>query len=139
MRQLGRGNDRTVSYGHLVVHLVAFFQPTQDGYGVFFARFIHQHFLKAPLQRCVFLDVLAVLVERGRADAVQLTARQRWLEHIASIHRAFALAGTNHGVQLIDKQDDPPFLLAQLIEHCLQALLELAAKLGTRDQRAHIQ
>ena len=70
---------------------------------------------------------------------MQFTARQRWLEHIASVHRALAFAGADHGVQLINKQYDPPFLLAQLIEHRLQALLELAAKLGTRDQRAHIQ
>ena len=42
-------------------------------------------------------------------------------------------------MQLVDKQDDPPFLLAQLVEHRLQALLELTAELGTGDQRAHIQ
>lgn len=51
-------------------------------------------------------DVLAVFVQRGGADAMQLTARQRRLEHVAGIHRAVGLAGADHGVQLIDEQDD---------------------------------
>jgi hypothetical protein len=32
-----------------------------------------------------------------------------------------------------------PFLLGQVVEHRLQALLELAAELGAGDQRAHVQ
>ena len=46
-------------------------------------------------RRCsagVLLDVLLVLVERGRADAVQLAARQRGLEQVRGVHRAFAMA-----------------------------------------------
>ncbi|MCY1412601.1 hypothetical protein D9M71_280120 [compost metagenome] len=42
-------------------------------------------------------------------------------------------------MQFVDEQDDPAFLLGQLVEHRLQALLELAAELGAGDQRAHVQ
>ena len=41
------------------------------------------------------LDVLAVLVERRRADHVQLAARERRLEHVAGVHRALGRAGAD--------------------------------------------
>jgi hypothetical protein len=52
--------------------------------------------------------MLAVLVERGRADAVQLAARQRRLQQVRGIHRAIRLAGADQRVHLVDEQDDPP-------------------------------
>jgi hypothetical protein len=42
-------------------------------------------------------------------------------------------------VQLVDEQDDLAFVLGQIVQHGLQALLELAAELGAGDQRAHVQ
>ena len=42
-------------------------------------------------------------------------------------------------MQLINEQDDLAFTLLDLVEHALEAFLKLAAVLGTRDQRAHIQ
>ncbi|KAG1243517.1 hypothetical protein G6F68_015800 [Rhizopus microsporus] len=70
---------------------------------------------------------------------MQFAACQRRLQHVASVHRAIGLAGADHGVQLIDEQDDLPFALGQVVEHALQALLEFTAELGTGNQRAHIQ
>ena len=70
---------------------------------------------------------------------MQLTPRQRRLEHVARIHRAFGFAGAHHGVQFIDEQDDLAFLLAQVFEHGLQTLFKFAAKLRAGDQRAHVQ
>ena len=67
---------------------------------------LDEHRLEAPGQRRVLLDVLAVLVERGGADAVQLAARQRGLEHVGGVHRALGLAGADQRVQLVDEQDD---------------------------------
>ncbi len=59
-------------------------------------RLVDQHLLEAALERGVLLDVLAVFVERGRADAMQLAARERRLEHVARVHRAFGLARADH-------------------------------------------
>ena len=97
------------------------------------------HGLEAALQRGVLFDVLAVLVERGGADAVQLAARQHGLEQVAGVHGAFGLARADHGVQLVDEQDDLALGLLHLLEHGLEALLELAAVLGAGDQRAHVE
>jgi len=42
-------------------------------------------------------------------------------------------------VHLVDKQDDLALGPADLVEHALQSLLELAAILGPGDQRAHVE
>ena len=102
-------------------------------------RLAHEHRLEAPGQRRVLLDMLAVLVERGGADAMQLAARQRRLQHVGGVHRAFRLAGADQGVQLVDEQDDVAGGGRDLLQHGLQALLELAAILGAGDQRAEIE
>src|SRR5690349_24020958 len=41
---------------------------------------VDEHRLEAALQRGVLLDVLAILVQRRRADALDLAARERGLE-----------------------------------------------------------
>ena len=102
-------------------------------------RLVDQHLLEAALQRGVLLDVLAVFVERGRADAVQFAARQRRLEHVAGVDRALGLAGADHGVQLVDEDDDLAFVRRHFLQHGLQALLELAAVLGAGQQRRHVE
>src|ERR671932_106910 len=84
-------------------------------------------------QRGVLLDVLAVLVERGGADAVQLAARQRRLQQVGGVHRALRLAGADQGVHLVDEEDDLALGLGHLGQHALQTLLELAAVLRAGD------
>ena len=102
-------------------------------------RLVDHHRLEAALQRGVLLDVLAVLVEGGRADHVQLAAGQHRLEHVAGVHRALGRAGADHGVQLVDEQQDPPLGGLDLGQHRLQPLLELAAVLRAGHQRAHVE
>ena len=102
-----RGRDhRGVGDAHAVMRLVRLLQAAQDRDRVLDGRLADENRLEAPLQRRILLDVLAVFVERGRADAVQLAARQRRLEQVARVHRAFGLAGADEGVQLVDEQDD---------------------------------
>ena len=133
VRERGGGHQRGVLDAHAVVHLVALLEAAQDADGVLHGGLAHHHRLEAPLQRRVLLDVLAVLVERGGADAVQLAARQRRLEHVARVHRALGLARADERVQLVDEEDDLPVRVRHLLEHGLEALLELAAELGAGD------
>ena len=139
MRKTRRGDDGRIGDVHRVMQLVALLQAAQDGHAALDVRLVHQHLLEASLQGGILLDVLAVLVEGGGAHAVQLAARQRRLEHVAGVHGAFGLAGPHHRVQLVDEQDDGTALLAQFVQHGLQALLELAAELRPSDQRPHVQ
>ena len=105
----------------------------------FDARLVDQHLLEAALERGILLDVLAVFVERRRADAVQFAARQRRFEHVAGVDGAFGLAGADHGVQFVDEQDDLAGFLRDFLEHGLQAFLELAAILGAGQQAGHVE
>jgi hypothetical protein len=122
-----------------VVNLVALAQAAQDADGVFDRRLADHHRLEAPLERRVLLDVLAVFVERGRPDRVQLAARQHRLEHVGGVERALGRARADDGVQLVDEQDDLAFGVDDLLEDGLEPLLELAAVLRAGHQRAHVE
>ena len=94
--------------------------------------------LEAALERGVALDVLAVLVERRGADALELAARERRLEDVGGVDRALGRARADERVQLIDEQDRVVGV-AQLLDDLLEALLELAAVLGAGDERADVE
>ena len=134
-----RGDDRGVGDLDVVVHFITLFQAAQDGYGVVHAWFVDKHFLETPFQRRVFFDVLAVFVQGRGAYAVQLTPGQGGFQHVAGVHRPFRLAGADHGMYLIDEQDDAAFLFLQVAEYRLQAFLEFTAELCPGDERAHVQ
>ena len=134
-----RGDQRRVLDADLVVDLVALLEPAQDRDRVLDARLADVHRLEAPLERGVLLDVLAVLVERGRADRAQLAAGQHRLEQVGGVDRALGRAGADDRVQLVDEQDDRALGVGDLLEHRLEPVLELAAVLGAGDQRADVE
>ena len=139
VRQARGGDDGRVGDVHGVVQFVALLQTTQDGDGVLYRRFVDQHLLEAPLEGCVLLDVLTVFVQGGGPHAVQFAAGEGRFEHVAGIHGPFGLTRSDHGVQLVDEQDDVAFLLGEFVQHGLQPFLELAPELGSGDQRAHVE
>ena len=121
-----------------VVRLVAVAQAAQDLHGVVDRRLLDAHLLEAPLERGVALEVLAVLVERRRADRLQLAARERRLEDRGGVDRALGGARADEVVELVDEQDDVA-ALGDLLHHLLQALLELAAVLRAGDERGEVE
>ena len=94
--------------------------------------------LEAALQRGVALEVLAVLVERGRADRLQLAAGERRLQDRGGVDRALGGAGADQVVELVDEEDDVA-ALGDLLHHLLQPLLELAAVLRAGDERGQVE
>ena len=122
-----------------MVHLVPLLQAAEDGDGVLHRGLVYHHRLEPPLQGGVLLDILAVLVESRRADAVELAPGQHGLEQVARVHAPLGLARPHDGVQLVDEQDDPALRLAHLVQDGLQPLLKLAPVLGARNQAAHVQ
>ena len=139
MRQHRRGHQRRVTNAHLVVLLVALAQTAQDGDGVLDARLADKDRLEPTLERGVLLDVLAVLVQRRRPDAVQLATRQHRLEHVRGVHGAFGGARPDHRMQLVDEQDDLAGRLGDFLEHRLEPLFELAAVLGAGHERTQVE
>ena len=95
--------------------------------------------LEAPGQGRVLLHMLAIFVERGGADAMQLAAGERGLQQVGRIHGAIGLAGANQRMHLVDEEDDLAVRGFDLRQHGFQPLLELAAIFGAGDQRAHVE
>src|SRR5205823_3088364 len=121
-----------------MVRLVAVAQAAQDLHGVLDRRLLDADLLEAALERCVALQVLAVLVERGRADRLQLAAGERRLQDRGGVDRALGGTRADEVVELVDEQNDVA-ALGDLLHHLLQALLELAAVLRARDQRREVE
>src|SRR5712691_4088953 len=130
--------ERLVGDLAAVVRLVAVAQAAQDLDGVLDRRLLDADLLEAALQRSVALEVLAVLVEGGGADRLQLAARQRRLQDRGGVDRALGGARADEIVELVDEQDDVA-ALGDLLHHLLQALLELAAVLRAGDQRGQVE
>ncbi len=136
--EFARGAQRLVGDLHLVVLLVAVAQAGQDLDGLVDRGLVDADLLEAALQRGVALEVLAVLVQRGRADRLQFAAGERGLEDRGGVDRALGGTGADEVVELVDEQDDVP-ALGDLLHDLLQALLELAAVLGPCDERRQVE
>ena len=132
-----RGDHRGVGDAHAVVELVFLLQPAQDRDGVVDRRLADEHRLEAAFERGVFLDMLAIFVERGRADAVQFAAGKRRLEQVrASIAPSALPAPTSVCISSMNRMISPAACLTSSSTR-LQALLEFAAIFRAGDQRAH--
>src|SRR5690348_5575605 len=138
-RQIYRRLQRFVTVSDTVVFLEAGLQPLEDFHAVGHRRLDHVDLLEAPCQRPVLLEHAAEFLERGRTDAAQLTRCQHRLDQVGRVHRAARRrTGADDGVDFVDEQDRVRIFL-QLGDHGLQALFEVAAVLGARDQRTEIQ
>ena len=137
--QGGRRDQCGVRDADTMVDLVALLQTSKNPNGVRHARLAHQHRLEPSLQGGILFDVLAIFVQCGRADHAQLAPGEHWLEHVAGIHRALALASADDRVQFVEEGDDLTIAVLDLLEDGLEPLLELAAVLRPSHHRAEIQ
>ena len=134
-----RIHDGRVLDMDVVVLLETLLQSAQDRDGVFLRGRVHHNRLETTLQRGILLHVLAVLVKRRRTHAVQLAARKHRLQHVARVGGAFRLARAHDRVDFVDEQDDASVRRLDLVQHGLQALLELAAVLRAGHERRHVE
>ena len=82
--------------------------------------------------------MLAVLVEGGSADDLDLATAQSGLEDIGGVHAALGIAGAHDVVYLVDDEDDVA-RLADLLNEPLHAAFKLTAELGTRHQCGEVE
>ena len=69
----------TVCNLYAMINFIAVFQSTQNGNRVFYARLVYHNRLESSFQCGILFNVLTVLIQRCRTDAVQLTSCQHWL------------------------------------------------------------
>src|SRR5680860_246197 len=94
--------------------------------------------LETPLERRVLLEVLAVLVEGGRSDRLELAPGELRLQDARGVDRAFGRARADERVQLVDEEDDVT-ARTDLLEHLLEALLEVTSVTRAGDEGAEIE
>jgi hypothetical protein len=135
--ELGGRLQRVVRDLQPVVLLVPLLDAAEDLDSLLDRRLVDHHRLEAPLERRVALDVLAVLVERRRADRLELAPAERGLEYVRGVDGALRGAGPDERVQLVDEQQAVPGR-PDLLDDLLQPLLELAAVLRAGDERADV-
>ena len=138
-RQLDRRLDRLVGVFELVIVLEIGLEALHDLDRVRDRRLVDVDLLEAAHQRAVLLEILAVFLVGGRADAADRAAGERRLEQVRGIHRAAGGgAGADHGVDLVDEHDRARIGL-DLLDHLLEPLLEVAAVARAGEQRAHVE
>ena len=115
------------------------FSPRKNRNRVLDVRLAHEHDLEAAFERGVFLDVLAIFVERGGADGAQLSASQRRLQHVRSVDGAFGGARADQRVQLVDEENDLALRVLDFLQHSLQAVFEFAAILRAGEHRSQVE
>ena len=93
------GFDGLVGELGLVVLFVFRAQALENQNGLLDGRRFDLDRLEAAFERGVLLDVFAILVERGGADALHLAAAEGGLDDVRGVHRAFRRTGADDGVQ----------------------------------------
>src|SRR4029078_3893611 len=99
---------------------------------------LHLNGLEAALERGILLEVLAVLVERGRTDGLPLTAGEQRLQDAGRVDRALGSTRADERVDLVDEGDDVA-AGADLLGDLLQALLEVTAVARPGDERSEVE
>ena len=136
--QVGRGHQGLVGDGDRVVRLVAVAEALEDLDGQRDVGLLHLDRLEPPLEGRVLLEVLAVLVDGGGADGLQLAAGQHGLEDRGGVDGALGGARTHQRVELVDEQHDVA-AGADLLQDLLEALLEVAAVAAAGHQGAEVE
>ena len=95
--------------------------------------------MQAPLQRLVFLNELAVLINGGGTNALQFAVSQRRFQHVAGVNGTLGGSGANHGVNLINEKNDLALGLADFVHDRLESLLKFAAELAACHQGTHVK
>ncbi len=136
--KLDRLLERFVGQLGFVVRLVFRTQAFEDEDRLIDGGSLDLDGLEASFEGGVFLDVFAILVQRGRPDALQLAPAERGLDDVRGVHRAFGRAGADDGVQLVDKKDDV-LGAANFVHHGFDSLFELSAILRARDHQGEVE
>lgn len=115
------------------------YAQTAEDFNRFFGRRLsHKDGLETSFERGILFDMTAVFLNRGRADYLHLTSRERRLDYIRRVDRAFGAAGSDYRMNFIDKQDYLR-IFRNLFHHVFHPFLKLAAVFGTGDHRGYVE
>ena len=132
------GFDRFVRDLYLMVLLVCRPDPLENPDTLLRCRLLNQNRLKTPLQRGILLDMLSVLIDRGRPDHLNLSAREHRLHDIRRVQRTFRAPRTDDGVNLVNEKQHIAAVRC-LLHGTLDAFLKIPPELGAGDHTRNVQ
>ena len=121
-----------------MVTLVTGHQAQQNLFSVFGGGLFYHYFPKAALQRGIFLDGLAVFLRRGGTDELDLAPGQHRLQDAGGVDGPLGRTGPGDKMDLINKKDGAA-VAVEFFQQVLEPLLKIAAVLGARNHRGHVQ
>ena len=139
MRQPHRVFNGLVQNAHFVVVLKRLYQPTHHDNPLLFGRFFDFYNLEAARQSSVLLEILLVLRPGGGSQRPQFATRQSRLQEVRRIVLACLAARANHGMGLINKENDRLSRSFHFIDHGLEPVFELTFDSRARLQQAQVQ
>ena len=122
---LDAGLERFGGIFDIMEILVILPEVAQDVDGLGYVRGFHDHLEETAVKRPVLFNDLGEFVHGRGADALDLAARQRRLEHVGGVEAALGAAGTHDSVELIYEKDDVGVCF-QVFDDALQPLFEIA-------------
>ena len=124
--------------GHTVELLIVMGDTTENLQGVLHVGLVDGDGLEAALESRVLLDMLAVLVEGGGADDLNLATTQGGLQDIGGVHAALGIACAHDVVDFINDEDDVA-RLANLLNETLHAAFKLTTELGACHEGGQVE
>ena len=85
---------------------------------------INHNFLKTTIERSVLLNVLTVLIQGCRTNALNFAPSKCRFEHVGCVKASGCTACSNNRMQFVNKENDIGAFF-QLVHHRFHALLEL--------------
>src|SRR5579883_319428 len=130
--------DRLLTITNAVVLLVLRLDIIQDLDRLLHGRRIDDDLLEATIESAIFFNILTVLIERGSANALDVSTSQGRLEHVRCIERSGSSTGAYDRMKLVDEENDV-LRFFELVHHSFHALLELATILRSCNEGCKIE
>ena len=124
--------------GHTVELLIVVGDAAQNLQRVVHVGLVDGDGLEAALESRVLLNMLAVFVEGGSADDLNLAAREGGLQDIGGVHAALGVACAHDVVDFVNDEDDVA-RLANLLNETLHAAFKLTAELGACHEGGQVE
>ena len=102
-------------------------------------RLLDLHGLEATLERSVLLEVAFELAPGRRGNRAQLAPRERRLQQVRGVAPPLRPARADERVRLVDEEDDGLRRRLDLVDHALQASLELPSHARARLQASEVE
>ena len=110
--------------------LIIGLEPVEDRDRMLDVGMLDHDLLESSVERSVLLHDLSEFVQGRRSDALDVTSRQRRLEHVRRIEAAGRAACSDYCVELVDEEDHIR-VCGHFVDYGFKSLFKVSAIFGT--------